>query len=154
MMMMRLSESGLSDFLRDEVDPYLRDRVDARFAGEGDDAVGQWLPLATATENIRAAYGYAPDHPINERTGEMHEFLVNNPGQVTGLGQGAALEFPGSIDGEIATKIMTAQLGRDFPPTQPRPVVALSNIDEEDVLNDLADYILRDSYTIAGVLRI
>jgi hypothetical protein len=154
-MMQRVSDEGLRFFLADEVDPYLQDRIDQRFINEGDDAVGKWLPLSTATEAIRQASGFGGAHPINERYGDMHNFLTGEHGEATAFAGGAELVFPGpGVDPLNATKIETAQIGKAFPPTPPRPVVALSPVDEEDVLNDLTDYILRDTMSIVGVRRI
>jgi hypothetical protein len=133
---------GLRKFLEDTADPYLQTRVRDRFSGEGDDASGQWLPLKPATESIRAALGYGPAHPINVRTGDMQDYLTNSRADVATLGQGAVLTFPPKgADALTAQKIETAQVGKNWPPTPARPVVALSVTDEAAIVMDLADYI-------------
>lgn len=120
----------LGIFLETEVDLYLRKRITQRFAGEGDDVVGKWLPLAPATEKIRASKGYPPAHPINARTHYMEDFLVGQPGSVLPVGPAIVLTHPAASGGGLMDqKIETAQKGRGNPQTPPRPVLGLNEAD-------------------------
>lgn len=139
----RLSNDGLEEFLEDIADPYLKDRVSSRFASEGDDAVNQWLPLDPTTVRIRQALGYGGAHPINVRTRDMISYLMNS-GPETGIyPDGMELTFPArGAPTPVQEKIETAQMGKPFPNTPPRPVVALSNTDSDDLTMLLSDYIM------------
>lgn len=138
----RLSDGGLEEFLEDVADPYLKDRASARFAAEGDDAVGRWLPLDATTVQIRLALGYGGAHPINQRTRDLMTYILTS-GPETGKTQdGMELTFPaGGADPLTSEKIRTAQAGKAIPSTPPRPVVALSEKDGRDLTMLLSDYI-------------
>jgi hypothetical protein len=135
----KLSSPNLAGFLHLQVDPYLRARTSARFANEGDDVVGKWIPLEAATESIRASKGFPSAHPINDRTGELRDYAVNSPSDVTPTGLGASLTYPGvPASGELADKVMTAQVGRNYPPTVARPIFGVDANDLAAVLTMLA----------------
>lgn len=138
----RLSDAGLEEFLEDVAHPYLQDRAAARFAAEGDDAVGQWLPLDATTVQIRLALGYGGAHPINVRTRDMLTYMLTSAAETSRVAEGMELTFPHSGgDPMIQEKIRTAQMGKAIPSTPPRPVVALSEKDGADLTMLLSDYI-------------
>lgn len=137
----RVSPLGLNEFLRLHADPYLQLRVRARFANEGDDAVGQWLPLSQTTEHIRASMGYGPAHPINVRSRQMLNEFMTSRADVVMSGMGAILTFPGGgMSSSVANKISVAQGGKANPATPARPVLALSATDSITITADLAKY--------------
>jgi hypothetical protein len=139
----RLSDSNLADYLEDQVDPYLKGRVADRFAAEGDDAVGMWLPLSPATEQIRQSRGYGGAHPINVRTREMLNYILTGQADVSGTGDGQMISFPSNGGpSPVMDKIKTAQQGKPDPNTPPRPVVALSDTDERDIMISLEEYLM------------
>lgn len=139
----RLSDDGLEEFLEDLVDPYLKDRASARFANEGDDAVGRWLPLSATTEQIRLALGYGGAHPINQRTRDLMTYILTSGPETSMTADGMELKFPADgADALIQEKIRTAQTGKPIPMTPPRPVVALAERDATDITTLLSDYIL------------
>lgn len=139
----RISGPGLLQFLEDRLDPYVRQRVSMRFAGEGDDVTGAWLPLTKATEKMRAAAGYPPAHPINVRSGEMRNWLLKNESQMKTFGGDALLIYPNVLPpGDVAKKVITAQLGHRASRTPPRPVVGLNRFDLAFTQAQLTKWIL------------
>lgn len=127
-----LSPEGASAFLAAEMGPYLSKRAKQRFANEGDDAVGQWLPLAPATQAIREASNYpvAGDHPINRRSGELEDWVVGGGWNAYPTGLGASMQYPSRApSGELRKKVETAQKGKAYPRTPARPVLAVSETD-------------------------
>lgn len=142
---MKLSPAGLHTFLDTMVDPFIRARVDQRFASEGDDVVGAWHPLTVATQMIRAAKGYPSAHPINQRSHKMHSFLVNTQSDVKPTGIGATLTHPPPTgDGLMNQKIQTAQAGKSRPRTPPRPVIGVNENDMLFITSELALYLSED----------
>lgn len=138
----RLSPAGLATFLQGIVDPFIRNRIQGRFTSEGDDVSGAWHPLEQATQQIRAAYGYPPDHPINVRTGEMQDFLVNTQSDVVMTGIGAELMHPPlTASAALSQKIATAQGGRASPSTPARPVIGVNENDVLFITSELVVYI-------------
>jgi hypothetical protein len=138
-----ISESSLENFLSNVAVPYLQDRVDQRFANEGDDVVGQWKDLAGATISIRQSLGYPGDHPINQRTGEMLDYLDTNQGEISAAPGDIRVTYPGgSMSVEVQQKLMTAQFGRDTPKTPKRPVLGINQIDAVDLTDDLSRYLI------------
>lgn len=151
--MTAVSPQGLVPFGQQVAD-YLDDRAAERFAGEGDDASGNWPSLTGTTERIRASLGYGPDGPINIRTSEMFDavvysdLLVPVPGGVT-----VTKPDPALITGTLQEKLVTAQIGRTgnilFPgaSTPPRPVVALGARDMVEIMGKLQLYIMARTTT-------
>lgn len=138
----RLSSDNVAQFMKTDVQSWLQHRADLRFALQGDDASGAWLPLQPATQSIRSAMGYGSTGPINVRTGEMKDFILSSSPDVTQTGDGAELIFPErSITPAVAEKMTTAQIGRSSPATQPRPVVVLNQTDETQIVQKLSDYL-------------
>jgi hypothetical protein len=137
-----LSPSGIAAFLGGTVQPYIKQRAEGRFRGEGDDVVGNWIPLASATQHIRASQGYGPAHPINRRTGELEDYITGSPSQISIHALGATLTHPGKKPmGELKDKVETAQMGRQSPRTPSRPVLGMNMQDMGFVLSALAIYI-------------
>lgn len=133
---------GLSNFLDDRMAPYLKRRIAARFAAEGDAASGKWMPLRTATQNIRRSKGFGPAHPINDRTGEMRRFFQGQMQLSSPVASGATLLMPGSNPaGELGEKIKTAQIGKASPKTVARPVLAMNTEDADFAISELAVWI-------------
>lgn len=139
---LRLGPGGLQDFLAFHVEPWLRMRTENRFAQEGDEVVGTWQPLERATEAIRASQGFPPAHPINHRTGRMEYFLVNTPGDVKATGLGAQVTYPRPGANGQMDKIATAQMGKGFPKTPPRPVLGVNENDATYITSNLVAWIL------------
>jgi hypothetical protein len=137
------------------VQPYLADKIVERFAYNGTDGV-DWLPLQESTLRIRHSMGQYDDFAINERTGEMMEWLVGNH-QIETDPLGATLTIPGDMGDEVMQKkIQTAQEGRsEFNPlfgdvshTPPRPVLAIGANDEKQIMASLMSHIMQ----LIGVL--
>jgi len=127
-----LSPVGMTAFLGGQVGPYLARRAGERFQSEGDDVTGPWAPLKPATVQIRESQGYPGDHPINRRTGELEEWVVQGGWDAYPQGIGATLRFPGKTpQGELRSKVETAQKGKGYPSTVARPVLG---INERDML--------------------
>lgn len=139
----RMELAKLTVFLKTAVVQYIQARVAKRFQSEGDDVTGRWTPLAVETELIRAAQGFPPSHPINVRTGEMMQFLVADSGDAIGSGGFAVLTYPSQPPtGELERKMRTAQLGKPFPSTPPRPVLGLNMNDNIFITAELAGYLM------------
>lgn len=137
----KLSPPGLTTWIEADVDPWLRERAQARFTNEGDDVSGLWLPLSPYTQNIRNQMGYGPDHPINVRTGALEDYITS-AGNVYPTGVGVTLEAPGgTVAPDMAAKLVTAQQGSSFPATPPRPVLGVNERDLEAVMVTLANWI-------------
>jgi hypothetical protein len=144
-LLLRASPVGLSAFLSTIVDPFLRNRIEQRFDNEGDDMSGSWDPLAVATQQIRASYGFPPDHPINVRTGKLKSFLVGTNSDVKANGFGATLQHPPPIADPItAKKLATAQAGSPSPSTPARPVIGVNENDLIFVTSSLAAWLTQD----------
>lgn len=137
-----LEPTQMGGWLRGVVGPYIRGRASARFASEGDDVTGGWLPLALVTQQIRARDGYGPAHPINRRSGELENYIVSSPDDINVHSEGATLTYPGAApSGELADKVRVAQQGSQWPSTPPRPVLGVNERDLEFVLGSLANHI-------------
>lgn len=140
---LKVSPAGLTTFLNTIVDPFIRSRIDERFASEGDDVTGAWSPLTVATAMIRASQGISPDHPINVRTSKMRDYLVNTQSDVKPTGFDAVLSHPPPTgDAKLNEKIKTAQMGSTSPRTPPRPVIGLNQNDLLFVTSELVIYLV------------
>lgn len=138
----KLSPPGLASFLDMIVDPFIRERINQRFAMEGDDVSGAWHPLSAATQHIRASYGFPAAHPINVRTGELRDWLVNTPSDIKVSGFTAEANHPPpTTDSVMNTKLVTAQSGKAHPKTPARPVIGLDENDLLFVTSSLVAYI-------------
>ncbi len=140
----KMSTPAMMAWIQAAVVPYLQQRVAQRFAAEGDDVTGKWSPLKVETETIRLKHGYGGAHPINVRTNQMKNYLTGSFGQTTSAGGLTDLEFPhpGNVTGELAKKIMTAQMGTANPPTVPRPVLGLNMNDNIALTALLSGYLI------------
>lgn len=139
------SPVGLTAFLSNNVDPWLRRRASSRFRSEGDKATGKWAPLSPATVAIRESMGYGGTGPINRRTGDLEDYITSTDGDVTSSGSSTVtLTLPGgNPDGELAEKIMMAQTGVSKTGKQgtARPVLAMDEADLLYTLTTLSTYV-------------
>jgi hypothetical protein len=143
-----ISPIGLMSFLGVKVDPYLRSRMEARFADEGDDVTGAWAPLKQVTQDIRAHQGFPPAHPINRRTGELEQYITASANFLGPIGdQGAILRLPGDppASKSLKKKVTTAQKGDNR--TVARPVLGMNEKDLAFVLGALAFHVT-DGYGV------
>jgi hypothetical protein len=141
----RVMDYRLQRFLGGPATAYMRDRINRRFADEGDDVVGRWADLRPATQNIRARQGFGARHPINVRTGQMFRFIK------TTRVSGTTLTMPGTNPtGQMRKKLMTAAVGGFAPgrkrfvpmaPTVPRPVLGMNDRDRAAVETRLLKWI-------------
>lgn len=123
------SPNGMMSFLHTVIGPYLSKRAGERFASEGDDVTGPWAPLKEATIRIRETEGFAAG-PINRRTGELENWVVQGGWNAYPTGFGASMRYPGrEPSGELRRKVETAQKGRVYPSTEPRPVLGVNEAD-------------------------
>lgn len=137
-----LSPPSIGTWLGMRVDPWIRMRARDRFQNEGDDVTGPWAPLRQATERIRAQQGYGAAHPINHRTGKLEQYITGAPNRITIHSLGATLTMPGRApNGELKTKVETAQMGKPYPQTVPRPVMGMNERDLLAVLVDMSRFI-------------
>lgn len=144
-----VSSVGLAQFLSGTPEHYIQARAMERFENEGDDASGGWEPLKDSTLRIREQRGFAPG-PINVRTGQLYEYMVDNQGQVNPTGVGAELRYPGNQPSDMHTlfAFATAQQGSSHWGTPARPVAAVS---ETDLAMQLA---LLHGWVVAGIQMI
>lgn len=147
-----IDPSSLFYMLRGPVVELIQDRIDSRFAAEGDAASGKWADLAESTNEIRKALGYPPAHPINQRTKEMRKFLTTHA-DVSVDTFGATAQIPGDIsDPVMVRKVQTAQEGsnsnpfKGAGPTPARPVLAVDLIDVGIVLGVMQEEILTNFF--------
>lgn len=137
-----LDTVGMYTFLNASVGPWLRERAQERFANEGDDAVGQWAPLEAYTVQMRQSQGYPGEHPINRRSGELENYIVNGGWDVTATPILSTLTYPGNAPNTSeAVKVATAQMGAANPYTVPRPVLGLNEADLAFVMAALGTHI-------------
>lgn len=125
-----LSGAGMGAAIATKFSPHIQSVTEARFASEGDEAVGgTWRPLAPATSAMRAAQGYHPFHPINVRTGQMRGWATKGV-----FGGGVVAEtsiktmYPAAEPtGQLLNKMVIAQAGGKGMygnPIPARPVLA------------------------------
>lgn len=150
----RMTTASLMRFLEVRIKPYLKERVDKRFKNEGDDVSGKWAPLAVPTRNIREwgnpqLWDVGPDHPINQRTHEMYNYLVNGTWQTMPIGAtGVVLTSPKDQQNkrEMRDKLRRAQRGDTRTPA--RPVLGLNEADLTFFLAQLAFHIRDETAAI------
>jgi hypothetical protein len=117
-----LQPDGLTTWLGAEVGPYLKERAEARF-------------------QIRLSQNYGAG-PINRRTGELEDWVVNSGWRAYPNSTGGSLAYPGAQpSGELLEKVQTAQKGSPYPPTVPRPVLGVNENDMLYVLSMFATFI-------------
>lgn len=142
------SGGSLMTFLQVAANPYMTDELVDRFAYYGDNKSGNWAPLAESTQRIREALGYDGSDPINERDGELLEFVLYSRVWAGG-GDWAMFTMPGDPPSfELEQKLQHAQLGAENNPlidgavTPPRPVLATGADDMAALLVMLQQYII------------
>lgn len=150
-----ISGPSLLVFLEEMASEYFTEEIIDRFAFEGDDASGDWAPLEESTQRIREALGYSGDHPINERTQELLNFVAFHRDFMSGP-QSAVMSVPGEPNSQsIEAKLRTAQQGSINNPmfpgavTPPRPVLAYNAGDMANLLKLLELYLMQ---RIGGLL--
>lgn len=143
-----LTEERIAVFMEEEAMSYLHERISQRFAHEGDDIVGPWAPLRFSTEKVRGDAGFGAAHPINERTGELRNWLIASH-TVTESGDGVIGDIPGnaSIGLELMDKLTTAQIGRSDPSTVARPVLGIGVVDMEAIVTSMRMWIVESIAT-------
>ncbi len=142
-----ISPPSLMTWLQSDVSDKFSDDVSNRFVTEGDAKSGFWKELADPTNDIRIALGFAPESPINERTGELKHFVQTGREYLMGPGS-ATMKIPGDPPDPItAQKLATAQQGTlknpidQFGATDARPVLAVDETDLAQIMGMLAQHI-------------
>lgn len=142
-----ISPAALAAFLGGPVHKHFQDEIVERFAIEGDSKSGSWPWLSDATEEIRASQGFDPEGPINQRTGQLLDFVATQY-ELGRIQSGAELHVPGKpADSTLAEKLLHAQQGatsNPLPgagPTPPRPVLAVDETDMEAIMVLLSEHI-------------
>jgi len=140
-----LSPVGMYAFMHGAVQPWLVERAEQRFAGEGDDAVGKWAPLMQSTIMYRESAGFGGPRPINKRTGELEAYITGGGADVTSLNGASVLTFPDpktKMSYGLNKKVETAQVGRSKnPSTVKRPVLGLGEKDLAAIMTRLAFHV-------------
>lgn len=135
----RASPAGLSQFLV-EVDQYLLERVELRFANEGDSTVGRWAGLKAQTGRIRRNKGFSALHPINVRTGELRNFVARSS-EIRPTASGASIMKPArGGNRELQNKLRHAQTGgvsNEGNAYPARPVLGLDGKDADWIVDRL-----------------
>jgi len=127
-----LSPEMLAVFMAGPVVQHFQQRFNEFFEDQGTPS-GAWQPLSEVTIADRVEQGFGPG-PINERTGQLRDFITDSPGEVRVLATLAVLTYPGPLpSGELGRKVKTAQQGGTFSghSVPARPVM---EIDETDML--------------------
>ncbi len=139
---------SLESWLSGPVSGYFADEIVDRFAFGGDDKSGDWAPLSETTQRIRRELGFPGSDPINERTGELLEFVAGNREYMAG-GDWAMMQIPGDPDSrDLENKLLHAQQGAQVNPrfpgavTPPRPVLAVDETDMMLLLRMLEMYVM------------
>ncbi len=140
--------TSLAQFLVAMANPYMTDEIVQRFAYEGDSKSGNWAPLSDTTQRIREAMGFSPDGPINERDGELLDFMINSRDYIAG-DDWAMMQLPGDPPSfALEQKLLHAQQGAHdnglFPGAQtpPRPVLATGPDDMMTLLKLLQVHVM------------
>lgn len=124
-----LSSEGMSVFLGATLGPYLSKRAKERFQNEGDDVSGPWAALSNATISIREEAGFGAG-PINHRTGQLEDWVVDGGWNAYPTGFGASMRYPKrEPSGELRSKLETAQIGKKHPDTPARRVLGVNEAD-------------------------
>jgi hypothetical protein len=150
---------SLAVFLQTQGQEYFHNDIEDRFNEEGDPKVGFWAPLKDATVSIRENMGFGGESPINRRTDEMFDALMGDYPIEVGPAY-AKMSVPGPVSGDVATKIETAQVGAPFNPvgwfgpTPPRPVLAVSEMDAQAVMELYQVFFIAEMSEESGVFTI
>lgn len=133
--------------LKGGVVQYLQERMKDRFAGGGDDVVGEWEPLAPATLNIKENTG-TRNSGINIRTGALYDWITEADGTlIDPTGETQILEWPGAppARSELTDKLWNLQFGSDDPPADPRPLIGANSTDLAAILTILGSFIFAEA---------
>lgn len=142
-----LNPVSIAEFLGATVEPWFHTRTQDRFLSEGDDVTGKWVPLSAATREIRTSQGFGAEGPINVRTTQLENYIVNSPGLLESAGS-ASLTLPGTPATDVLQKkLTTAQEGDRRTPA--RPVLGMNEKDLVFVLYALGGFVTKK---IAGSL--
>ena len=146
--MRAVGPTSLLSWLSGPADGYMTDEIVDRFAYEGDDKSGDWLPLTESTRRIREDLGFPGSNPINERTGGLLDFVMHSRDYISGSNW-AGMEIPGDPGQvDLERKLLHAQRGATENPrfpgaiTPPRPVLAVDESDMESLLKILEMHIM------------
>lgn len=149
------SGPSLMSFMHVVANPYMTDEIIDRFAVYGDQKSGNWPDLADATIQIRESLGFDGSDPINEREGELLDFVANSRVWAGGA-DWVMMSLPGDPPSfELEQKLQHAQQGTSTNPlipnavTPPRPVLATGPDDMEALLKLLQEFII---FRVAGGL--
>lgn len=140
-----VSGPALADFMAMEVYPYFRERAQARFAEQGDDASGKWPALHEATQRFRMHAGHGATEPINRRTGQLEKYILGASPALVITADSVTMVYPGNLpdDRVLSRKYKVAQTGSNTKPyTAPRPVIAMNSTDWAFVYAALDRYIM------------
>lgn len=138
-----LSNDNIGFWLDVTADPYLKRRIEARFASEGDSAVGKWADLSDYTVARRESLGYPGEHPILVNSGELEKYLVNTAGNINETPDGVTLSVPGEAGaGKLEVKVAVHQKGSRKNRTPARPMLAVDEIDAEMLLSSLTNHLM------------
>lgn len=126
---MAIDTGSLGAFMSTIADEHIKLRIENRFSSEGDDASGKWKELGWVTNEFRSNQGFQREHPINERTGELKEWILEDDPDISIMAYGG---IQGTWPGEQPTgwlfkKFKTAQQGDER--TQARPILAMDVTD-------------------------
>lgn len=144
----KLESTVLGPAIAEFMTPVVQQSTEARFTGEGDQAVGKWEPLAKSTIDQRLKMGFGRG-PINVRTGEMKDSVTDAAFfGISRVSQGfVQLRYPEvPPGGELLTKVKTAQGGKtkDGMVTPPRPILSFTQGDLEQLLLRTAGWLTQD----------
>ena len=129
---------------------YFQQRALDRFASQGDDVSGgAWKALKKSTQDRREweaqkfGYNISGKRPINVRSGQLHEWVTDNVAGGEPVPEGWHYMYPLHLprDGTMATKLETAQKGKDSNDAPPRPVLGVSVVDAEIVTSMMESWL-------------
>lgn len=148
------SPAGIGLFMNNRARPYLQRRAAERFMNEGDDASGNWKPLAPSTVASRLVQGYGGAHPINVRTGYMKRRILDARGQVGIDPVGTTFLWPGiEPSGDYKYRFYQAQHGNARTGAPARKVVAANLTDAAAILTLLGNFLVGPELRAAAVVR-
>lgn len=154
-------------FMSGRMRPIMQRRARDRFAREGDEVSGDWLPLTEATNEIRQREGFPAEHPINQRTHGLFDWITRGHTTVIRGGVGwATMDWPGPQPNKnLFDKLQTAQIGKAkgdssgltggakkaggrFGSTPARPVIGLDSRDAANAISSLSIFFIEQCETL------
>jgi hypothetical protein len=136
-------QGPMVDFLDAEWSQIMQTAARRRFTNEASESDGAWAQLRPATNKFRVRQGFPPEHPINQRTGEMRRYLDTATIDYRASDGLVTATWPEKASGELLHKLQVAQGAssrRGDQNTPARPVLDAT----EDNLDELATRLLRD----------